>query len=232
MPFPDALTHSILVTEKPQTMFAAFQILSFERSGIADQLHKKTPLPRSGRRLQMPRNKKRIGHSIAAVHSNDLAALQTQKGCASVQHFSPFPLFGRACWTSRYRMPPVLPSVGPEATLRTPDFRLPAIRPTFIFKPLRTNLSTPKIKKVANIRLQPNRPSGRLRRERDSNPRYGISVCRLSRAVQSTTLPSFHDVLGCELQRRGEGFSAGWAGTRNREAGIYQRTKGLSRVTE
>ena len=43
---------------------------------------------------------------------------------------------------------------------------------------------------------------------------------------------SFHDVLGCELQRRGEGFSAGWAGARNREAGIYQRTKGLSRVTE
>ncbi len=30
------------------------------------------------------------------------------------------------------------------------------------------------------------------RKERDSNPRYGISVCRLSRAVQSTTLPSFH----------------------------------------
>ena len=57
-------------------------------------------------------------------------------------------------------------------------------------------------------------------------------VCRLSRAVQSTTLPSFHDVLGCELQRRGEGFAAGWAGARNREAGIYQRTKGLSRVTE
>ena len=182
-------THSILVTEKPQAMFAAFQILSFERSGIADQLHKKTPLPRSGRRLQMPRNKKRIGHSIAAVHSNDLAALQTQKGCASVQHFSPFPLFGRACWTSRYRMPPVLPSVGPEATLRTPDFRLPAIRPTFIFKPLRTNLSTPKIKKVANIRLQPNRPSGRLRRERDSNPR-SLAAQRFSRPPQSTTLPS------------------------------------------
>jgi len=39
-------------------------------------------------------------------------------------------------------------------------------------------------------------------------------------------------VLGCELQRRGEGFAAGWAGARNREAGIYQRTKGLSRVTE
>ena len=70
------------------------------------------------------------------------------------------------------------------------------------------------------------------RKERDSNPRYGISVCRLSRAVQSTTLPSFHDVLGCELQRRGEGFAAGWAGARNREAGIYQRTIGLSRVTE
>ena len=51
-----------------------------------------------------------------------------------------------------------------------PDFRLPAIRPTFIFKPLRTNLSTPKIKKVANIRLQPNRPSGRLRRERGFEP--------------------------------------------------------------
>ena len=124
----------------------------------------------------IPKQKTYQPFSIAAVHSKDLAALQTQKGCASVQHFSPFPLFGRACWTSRYRMPPVLPSVGPEATLRTPDFRLPAIRPTFIFKPLRTNLSTPKIKKVANIRLQPNRPSGRLRRERDlnnpPNPQY------------------------------------------------------------
>ncbi len=120
----------------------------------------------------MSRNKKRIGHSIAAAHSNDFAALQRQKSCVSVQHFAPVPLFGRARSTSRYRMPPVLPSVGPEATLRTPDFRLPAIRPTFIFKPLRTNLSTPKIKKVANIRLQPNRPSGHLRRERDSNPRY------------------------------------------------------------
>ena len=85
------------------------------------------------------------------------------------QLFAPFPLFGRARSTSRYHLPPVLPSVGLEATLRTPDFRLPAIRPTFIFRPLRINLSTPKIKKVANIRLQPNRPSGRLRRERDSN---------------------------------------------------------------
>ena len=120
----------------------------------------------------MSRNKKRIGHSIAAAHSNDFAALQRQKSCVSVQHFAPVPLFGRARSTSRYRMPPVLPSVGPEATLRTPDFRLPAIRPTFIFRPLRINLSTPKIKKVANIRLQPNRPSGHLRRERDSNPRY------------------------------------------------------------
>ena len=92
------------------------------------------------------------------------------------QHFAPFPLFGRARSTSRYRMPPVLPSVGPEATLRTPDFRLPAIRPTFIFRPLRINLSTPKIKKVANECLQPSRPPGRLRRERDlnnpPNPQY------------------------------------------------------------
>lgn len=96
----------------------------------------------------MSRNKKRIGHSIAAAHSNDFAALQRQKSCVSVQHFAPVPLFGRARSTSRYRMPPVLPSVGPEATLRTPDFRLPAIRPTFILRPFRTNLSTPKIKKV------------------------------------------------------------------------------------
>ena len=117
----------------------------------------------------MSRNKKRIGHSIAAAHSNDFAALQRQKSCVSVQHFAPVPLFGRARSTSRYRMPPVLPSVGPEATLRTPDFRLPAIRPTFILRPFRTNLSTPKIKKVANIRLQPNRPSGHLRRGRLSN---------------------------------------------------------------
>ena len=120
----------------------------------------------------MSRNKKRIGHSIAAAHSNDFAALQRQKSCVSVQHFAPVPLFGRARSTSRYRMPPVLPSVGPEATLRTPDFRLPAIRPTFILRPFRTNLSTPKIKKVANECLQPSRPPGRLRRERDSNPRY------------------------------------------------------------
>ena len=68
----------------------------------------------------MSRNKKRIGHSIAAAHSNDFAALQRQKSCVSVQHFAPVPLFGRARSTSRYRMPPVLPSVGPEATLRTP----------------------------------------------------------------------------------------------------------------
>ena len=31
------------------------------------------------------------------------------------------------------------------------------------------------------------------RKGRDSNPRYGISVCRLSRAVHSTTLPPFQD---------------------------------------
>ena len=105
----------------------------------------------------------------AIANSNDFAALQAQKSCASVQHFAPFPLFGRARSTSRYRMPPVLPSVGPEATLRTPDFRLPAIRPTFIFRPLRINLSTPKIKKVANECLQPSRPPGRLRRERVLN---------------------------------------------------------------
>ena len=141
-------THSILVTEKPQAMFAAFQILSFERSGIADQLHKKHLSP------------------IRPEGTN----VQRQKSCVSVQHFAPVPLFGRARSTSRYRMPPVLPSVGPEATLRTPDFRLPAIRPTFILRPFRTNLSTPKIKKVANECLQPSRPPGRLRREGDSNP--------------------------------------------------------------
>ena len=135
----------------------------------------------------MSRNKKRIGHSIAAAHSNDFAALQRQKSCVSVQHFAPVPLFGRARSTSRYRMPPVLPSVGPEATLRTPDFRLPAIRPTFILRPFRTNLSTPKIKKVANECLQPSRPPGRLRREGDSNPGYALDVYELSRRASSTT---------------------------------------------
>ena len=148
-----------------------FKFYRLKDQGLRISFTKNTS-PRSGRRVQMSRNKKRIGHSIAAAHSNDFAALQRQKSCVSVQHFAPFPLFGRARSTSRYRMPPVLPSVGPEATLRTPDFRLPAIRPTFILRPFRTNLSTPKIKKVANIRLQPNRPSGHLRRERDSNPRY------------------------------------------------------------
>ena len=56
----------------------------------------KNTSPRSGRRVQMSRNKKRIGHSIAAAHSNDFAALQRQKSCVSVQHFAPVPLFGRA----------------------------------------------------------------------------------------------------------------------------------------
>ena len=95
----------------------------------------------------MSRNKKRIGHSIAAAHSNDFAALQRQKSCVSVQHFAPVPLFGRARSTSRYRMPPVLPSVGPEATLRTPDFRLPAIRPTFILKTVPDKFVHPENKK-------------------------------------------------------------------------------------
>ena len=148
-----------------------FKFYRLKDQGLRISFTKNTS-PRSGRRVQMSRNKKRIGHSIAAAHSNDFAALQRQKSCVSVQHFAPFPLFGRARSTSRYRMPPVLPSVGPEATLRTPDFRLPAIRPTFILRPFRTNLSTPKIKKVANECLQPSRPPGRLRRERDSNPRY------------------------------------------------------------
>ena len=123
-----------------------FKFYRLKDQGLRISFTKNTS-PRSGRRLQMSRNKKRIGHSIAAAHSNDFAALRTQKSCASVQHFAPFPLFGRARSTSRYHMPPVLPSVGPEATLRTPDFRLPAIRPTFIFKPLRTNLSHPENKK-------------------------------------------------------------------------------------
>ena len=148
-----------------------FKFYRLKDQGLRISFTKNTS-PRSGRRVQMSRNKKRIGHSIAAAHSNDFAALQRQKSCVSVQHFAPVPLFGRARSTSRYRMPPVLPSVGPEATLRTPDFRLPAIRPTFILRPFRTNLSTPKIKKVANECLQPSRPPGRLRRERDSNPRY------------------------------------------------------------
>lgn len=145
-----------------------FKFYRLKDQGLRISFTKNTS-PRSGRRVQMSRNKKRIGHSIAAAHSNDFAALQRQKSCASVQHFAPFPLFGRARSTSRYHLPPVLPSVGLEATLRTPDFRLPAIRPTFILRPFRTNLSTPKIKKVANECLQPSRPPGRLRRERDSN---------------------------------------------------------------
>ena len=161
-------THSILVTEKPQAMFAAFQILSFERSGIADQLHKKHLSPIRPEGTNVPKQKT----YRPLAHSNDFAALQRQKSCVSVQHFAPVPLFGRARSTSRYRMPPVLPSVGPEATLRTPDFRLPAIRPTFILRPLRINLSTPKIKKVANECLQPSRPPGRLRRVGLPNLRF------------------------------------------------------------
>jgi len=148
-----------------------FKFYRLKDQGLRISFTKNTS-PRSGRRVQMSRNKKRIGHSIAAAHSNDFAALQRQKSCVSVQHFAPVPLFGRARSTSRYRMPPVLPSVGPEATLRTPDFRLPAIRPTFILRPFRTNLSTPKIKKVANECLQPSRPPGRLRRERLPNLRF------------------------------------------------------------
>ena len=57
MPCPDALTHSILVTEKPQAMFAAFQILSFERSGIADQLHKKRLSPIRPEVTNVPKQK-------------------------------------------------------------------------------------------------------------------------------------------------------------------------------
>ena len=162
-------THSILVTEKPQAMFAAFQILSFERSGIADQLHKNTS-PRSGRRVQMSRKQKRIGHSIAAAHSNDFAALQRQK---AVFPYNISPRFHSSAERARLRVTACRPSFPPSdrrRPLRTPDFRLPAIRPTFILRPFRTNLSTPKIKKVANECLQPSRPPGRLRREGDSNP--------------------------------------------------------------
>lgn len=162
-------THSILVTEKPQAMFAAFQILSFERSGIADQLHKKHLSPIRPEGTNVPKQKTYRPFYRGSPFER-LCRVAETKSCASVQHFAPFPLFGRARSTSRYRMPPVLPSVGPEATLRTPDFRLPAIRPTFILRPFRTNLSTPKIKKVANECLQPSRPPGRLRREGDSNP--------------------------------------------------------------
>ena len=50
-------THSILVTEKPQAMFAAFQILSFERSGIADQLHKKHLSPIRPEGTNVPKQK-------------------------------------------------------------------------------------------------------------------------------------------------------------------------------
>ena len=49
--------HSILVTEKPQAMFAAFQILSFERSGIADQLHKKRLFPIRSEVTNVPKQK-------------------------------------------------------------------------------------------------------------------------------------------------------------------------------
>ena len=49
--------HSILVTEKPQAMFAAFQILSFERSGIADQLHKKRLSPIRPEGTNVPKQK-------------------------------------------------------------------------------------------------------------------------------------------------------------------------------
>ena len=50
-------THSFLVTEKPQAMFAAFQILSFERSGIADQLHKKHLSPIRPEGTNVPKQK-------------------------------------------------------------------------------------------------------------------------------------------------------------------------------
>ena len=50
---------------------------------------------------------------------------------------------------------------------------LPAGRATnFYLRTAPQQICPPQNKKVANIRLQPNRPSGHLRRERDSNPRY------------------------------------------------------------
>ena len=65
-----------------------------------------------------------------------------------------------------------------------------AVRTTDDPETLRINSLPPKNKKVANeYRLQPSRPPGRLRRERDSNPR-SLAAQRFSRPPQSTTLPS------------------------------------------
>ena len=176
-------THSILVTEKPQAMFAAFQILSFERSGIADQLHKKHLSPIRPEGTNVPKQKT----YRPLAHSNDFAALQRQKSCVSVQHFAPVPLFGRARSTSRYRMPPVLPSVGPEATLRTPDFRLP------------DKFVHPENKKGCK-RMFATQPTTRSFAEREGfEPPVQLPVHRISSAARSTTpasLPVHHQPFG------------------------------------
>ena len=115
------------------------------------------------------------------------------------QHFAPFPLFGRARSTSRYRMPPVLPSVGLEATLRTPDFRLRTIRPTFIFRPLRINSSRPENKKGCK-RMFATHPTFRSFAEREGfEPPVQLPVHRISSAARSTTpasLPVHHPPFG------------------------------------
>ena len=162
-------THSILVTEKPQAMFAAFQILSFERSGIADQLHKKHLSPIRPEGTNVPKQKTYRPFYRGSPFERLCRVAETKKLCFRTT-FRPGSTLRQSAldFALPHAARPSLRRTGGD--LANSDFRLPAIRPTFILRPFRTNLSTPKIKKVANECLQPSRPPGRLRREGDSNP--------------------------------------------------------------
>ena len=118
-------THSILVTEKPQAMFAAFQILSFERSGIADQLHKKHLSPIRPEGTNVPKQKT-YRPFYRGSHSNDFAALQRQKSCVP---YNISPRFHSSAEPARLRVTACRPSFPPLDRRRPCELLIFACQP-------------------------------------------------------------------------------------------------------
>ena len=127
-------------------MFAAFQILSFERSGIADQLHKKHLSPIRPEVTNVPKQKTYRPFYRGSPFERPCRVADTKRLCFRTT-FRPVSTLRQSVLD--FALPHTArPSLRrAEGTLRTPDFRLRTIRPTFIFRPLRINSSRPENKK-------------------------------------------------------------------------------------
>lgn len=118
--------HSILVTEKPQAMFAAFQILSFERIRDCGSTSQKTPLPDPAGGYKCPETK-----NVSAILSPQ-PIRTTLPRCRDKKAVLPYnisPRFHSSAEPARLRVTACRPSFPPSDRRRPCELLIFACQP-------------------------------------------------------------------------------------------------------